>query len=332
MAQEQLRIITNMTFWQSALWREQTDSIRSPNQRYRESTFGTALSDAWRLYLRRRAYDVVLTMGMRESMCYGLLCLLTGVRSKQIMTEVFIDHAQPERWMWRIKTALYAHIARRAIGIITNSSAEIASTAHRFNLPENRLRFVPLNATIPPEEAQEAAPPYILSAGRTLRDYDTLLQAAPELQVPVVIVCGKQDMSGARIPDNVKVLRELDRSQYLDRLRECAVVALPLQPTERSTGQVVLLEAMAMGKPVITTRAPGTMDYIHDGEDGLLVEHANPRALAQRCKELMASPEERRRIGSTARERVRQRHGNDAHARAKLEAIRALHGAHNTPA
>ena len=324
MDQERLKIITNMDFWQSTLWREQTESIRSPNQRCRESTFGTALSDAWRLYRRRGAYDVVLTMGIRESMCYGLLCLLTGVRSRQIMTEVFIDNEQPERWIWRLKTALYTRMARRATGILTNSVPEIASTARRFNLPERRLRFVPLNSTIPPEDTLEAAPPYVLSAGRTLRDYDTLLRAAPAIPAPVVVVCGQQDLSDVPIPDNIKVLRELDRAQYLDRLRDCAVVALPLQPTERSTGQVVLLEAMAMGKPVVTTRSPGTIDYVRDKENGYLIDPGDNAQLVHHCRTLLDDKNLRRRIGDAAREDVRRYYTPDTHARAKLDAIRQL--------
>lgn len=326
MENEYPTILTNMAFWQSPLWREKTESIHRLDAEHAEPDATAPFMVALKLYMRRRNYDVVLTMGIRESMAYGFLCAVTGVRSKQIMTEVFIDHAKPDRWMWRAKTRLYCWIARRAIGMITNSSAEVRTIAARFRMPEDRLAFVPLNATIHPEVAEESALPFILSAGRTLRDYEPILKAARAISAPFTVICDPNDLRHTPVPGNVTIMREIKRSDYLDHLRRCAIVALPLLQAERSTGQVVMLEAMAMGKPVVTTRSPGTEDYIRDGENGYLVAGGDADALTDRCRLLLDSPEQRRLIGDQAREDVRRLYGHDAHARAKLEAIRVLLG------
>ena len=320
------RILTNMTFWQSSLWRERTDSIYPLKPTGGDPEFLPPWREVWRLFRGRRHYDVILTMGIRESMAYGLLCALLGVEPKQIMTEVFIDQPQPGRLLWRLKTRLYRWVARRAIGIITNSSEEVHSNATRFGMSEERLRFVPLNATIRPENPPESEPPFILSAGRTLRDYELIVRAARKIAHPIVVICGPGDLQNMAIPDHVTVLRDLDRSVYLDHLRRCAVVALPLLQTERSTGQVVMLEAMAMGKPVITTRSPGTIDYVRNEENGFLIDYGDSALLIQRCRELLDAPAMRRRIGAEAREDVRRHYAPDDHAAAKLEAIRAMAG------
>lgn len=321
-----LRILTNMTFWQSEYWRTRTDSIYPLNAKGNPPPPYPAWKEAWILFRRAPDYDVVLTMGIRESMAYGLLCLLFRRPAKQVMTEVFIDNAQPRNPLWRMKTRWYGRIARRAHGIITNSSAEIESISARFDLPEDRLRFVPLNATIEPQETTEATPPFILSAGRTLRDYDLIVRAAHRLPCRVTIICGPSDLRSCPLPDNVELMREIDRPAYLKLMRQCAIVALPLLPAERSTGQVVLLEAMAMGKPVITTRAPGTTDYIRKGENGFLIGYDDTEGLTQRCCELMDDPALRQRIGNTAREDVRNKYLPDMHAQAKLGAIWELCG------
>ncbi len=322
----ELRILTNMTFWQSEYWRTRTDSMYPLDTEKNPPPPYPAWKEAWILFRRARDYDVVLTMGIRESMAYGFLSLLFRRPAKQVMTEVFIDNAQPRNPLWRMKTLLYGYIARRAHGIITNSSAEIASTAKRFGLPEDRLRFVPLNATIEPQETTEAAPLFILSAGRTLRDYDVILETARSLPHPFTVICGPADLRTPCLPDSITVLREIERDAYLRHVQDSAVVALPLLPAERSTGQVVMLEAMAMGKPVITTRAPGTADYIRDQENGFLIEYGDTKAWTRRCRELMDDPALRKRIGHNAREDVRRHYSPDTHAEAKLNAIRELCG------
>ena len=59
------------------------------------------------------------------------------------------------------------------------------------------------------------------------------------------------------------------------------MVLVPLEAHVYSSGQVVILEAMALGKPVITSRVLGTEDYVVDGVDGLLVPPADAEALRQ---------------------------------------------------
>jgi len=43
----------------------------------------------------------------------------------------------------------------------------------------------------------------------------------------------------------------------------------------------VILEAMSMGKPVVTTDMPGCRDAVEDGKNGLLVPPKNSQALAE---------------------------------------------------
>lgn len=317
-------IITNMTFWQSSLWLERTDSIYTLDPNGSEPSLVSPWREAWRLFRKRGHYDVVLTMGIRESMAYALLCAIVGRPSKQIMTEVFIDEEQPNKRFWRLKTRLYGRLARRALGIITNSSEEVRTTADRFCLPEDRLIHVPLCTTIPPQEATETHPLFVLTAGRTLRDYDLLIHAARQLDAPIVIICGQNDLSNLTVPQNVSVLREVNRDTYLDYLRACAIVALPLLRTNRSTGQVVMLEAMAMGKPVVTTQSPGTTDYIRHENNGFLVEHDDATAWVRHIRALLQDATLRRRVGNTAREDIGRAYLPDHHAAAKLEAIRSL--------
>jgi glycosyltransferase involved in cell wall biosynthesis len=89
-------------------------------------------------------------------------------------------------------------------------------------------------------------------------------------------------------------------------LRLGAAVALVL-PSLYECGGAVVLEAMAMSKPVIATKWGGPADYL-DADSGILVEPDSPQALidgfAAAMRRLATSPELCARLGSAGRNRL----------------------------
>ena len=75
---------------------------------------------------------------------------------------------------------------------------------------------------------------------------------------------------------------------------------------------LVLLEAMACGVPCVSFDCPnGPRNIIRHGEDGLLVDYLNPKALADGICRLIADEPLRRQFGENARRNV-QRFSHDA--------------------
>jgi glycosyltransferase involved in cell wall biosynthesis len=66
----------------------------------------------------------------------------------------------------------------------------------------------------------------------------------------------------------------------------------------------VLIEAMALGRPVIAPRLGGPCEIVADGETGLLVPPRDANALAAAIVELVNAPARREAMGRAARERV----------------------------
>ena len=139
-----------------------------------------------------------------------------------------------------------------------------------------------------------------------------------------VIIAGAADSLPTPLPKDVKILRDVSRTVYLDYVRRCSLVVLPLIPTERSTGQVVLLEAMALGKPVVASLVPGTTDLIRHGQNGMVVEPCSAGELAAAVRHVLDPPDLARQMGMSALEDVKKLYTFDIHAEAKLNAIRAL--------
>ncbi len=108
------------------------------------------------------------------------------------------------------------------------------------------------------------------------------------------------------------------RTRVAALLREADAFALP-SLTEGLPNAV--LEAMAMSLPVVATAVGGVPELVADGETGILVPAANPRALAGALGKLLrAAPRERQRMGEAGRERV-ERHFDFVAQSRRLEAL-----------
>jgi N,N'-diacetylbacillosaminyl-diphospho-undecaprenol alpha-1,3-N-acetylgalactosaminyltransferase len=75
-------------------------------------------------------------------------------------------------------------------------------------------------------------------------------------------------------------------------------------PSYREGTPRTVLEAMAMGKPVITTDAPGCRQTVEDGVTGLLVPVGDHAAVAAALERLIGDEQLRRRMGAAGRERA----------------------------
>jgi len=70
---------------------------------------------------------------------------------------------------------------------------------------------------------------------------------------------------------------------------------------------LVILEAMAAGKPVLATRCGGTEELVEDGRNGVLVPPRDAEALGNKIGELLAHPEWAQSLGQVARNTVLSR-------------------------
>jgi glycosyltransferase involved in cell wall biosynthesis len=95
----------------------------------------------------------------------------------------------------------------------------------------------------------------------------------------------------------------LSRQQLIRTLAACDLVALPFEVVP-SDVPLSILEAMALGLPVITTDVVCLPELVPGGA-GLCVPPANTGALAAALLTLAASEEQRLSIGAAARQRAR---------------------------
>ena len=162
--------------------------------------------------------------------------------------------------------------------------------------------------------------PVIGFVGRLTRDkgvpelvaaFQTLREAYPELWL---LLLGPLE-EGDPVPDGVRRAIERDPRILAPGFAERPIAYYHLMdilalPSYREGFPAVVLEAAAAGKPVVGTRATGTVDAVAEGETGLLVPSGDVRALSQALSRLLDDPALAARLGQAARERVQREFEN----------------------
>lgn len=158
---------------------------------------------------------------------------------------------------------------------------------------------------------------FVAALGRLVakKGFAHLLRATAKLAaggVPIrVAIGGTGDLAAALgaeasalgIADRVRLLGDVPHDQVGGLFRAADVVAVPSVRDEN--GNVdglpnVLLEAMAVARPVVSSRIAGVPDVVDPERNGLLVPPADDAALAEALGRLHADPLLRARLGEGA--------------------------------
>jgi glycosyltransferase involved in cell wall biosynthesis len=125
------------------------------------------------------------------------------------------------------------------------------------------------------------------------------------------------------IADQVVLTGFLERAQLEEAYRRHHLFVHPSRTTPEGDREGIpnsVLEAMAYGLPVVSTRHSGIPEAITDSQDGLLVEQPDPSLLATAILQLIENPPLYERLSRNAHDTVQRRFSLAANA-AALETL-----------
>lgn len=127
------------------------------------------------------------------------------------------------------------------------------------------------------------------------------------------------------LQDSIALLGPLDGDAVRSELEGCRALVLP---SAAEGLPVVLMEALALGRPVITTHVAAIPELVRDGREGWLVPAGDVEALADAMHAAVsAAPDQLARMGAGGARRVRAMHDAENSARLLLSEFRRHAGA-----
>ena len=265
---------------------------------------------------RRKTYDLVVAWEIKNGLFFAFLRRLFGRRSPKFVILAFAYRGASRRSPGLFKSAL-----KSVAAISVPSQEEATLYASRLDYPVENIHLCPngaydlglLNklAEQPAANSLEGSEqvvsihdqPVIFSGGYSHRDFGTLLAAVEGLPARCLLVTPSLDRENAALSPNVEWILQLSRAEYARQLAAADIVAIPLTAQEYATGLSDLLLAMSAGRAIVITRSTGIEQYVQHQDSALLVAPGSVQELRAALEFLLANAEERRRLGTNARQR-----------------------------
>lgn len=171
----------------------------------------------------------------------------------------------------------------------------------------------PLSERLRRQGGERGPGDYVLAVGRldALKRFDLLVEALAATREPVRVVFAGDGAERAALAELAAARQVADRVEWAGRVDDDLLAELYggalgifYAPFDEDYGYVTL-EAFSASRPVITTPdAGGVLEFVDDGETGLVAEKPTAGALARQLDRLYRDRELARRLGAAGRGRV----------------------------
>lgn len=244
------------------------------------------------------------------------ICVLLGVRFVAVSRDVR-DNEQaifkiPARWIEVIPNGIV--ISR--FDIQRTSGLSLKSLVGK-DIGRDKVFFLGCVASLKPQKNHELL----------INTIAELLKRPSELE-PHLLLAGKGPLK-EQLSSLAKDLSVERNVHFLGLRRDvpqllCEIDVFVLSSLYEGFG-IVIVEAMAAGKPVIATKIPGPTDIIVDGQTGIFVQLGRPKEFADAIETLMKEPELREHMGQAGYQRAKEMFSIDACVR-RYEKLYGLDG------
>lgn len=246
--------------------------------------------------------------------------------------DLILSHGQrPARLMAKVapaKAVLAICVHKPVFDIETTRTHYLCVGQHLADLaiargaPAQRVHFVP-NAVKPPVAraapfAQAGQPPLIVAAGRLhpKKGFDVLIAALARLRDRGVEARCQIAGEGDERPRLEALIAQHGLGDRVELVGWRGDVSAFLAtgdvfafPSYQEGFPLVLLEAMAVALPAVSSAIAGPVEMIADGVNGRLCPPGDPEALAEALAAVIAAPEQAVSLGAEARNMVLAKYG-----------------------
>ena len=252
---------------------------------------------ALRILARERRFDLVVSVFEGNALPLLLLRRLFGFRTPIVLWDIGLTEN------WRLRERILNFVVPRIDGIMVLAASQKAYIEKRW-APTCPVTVVghSIDVDFYQPSAQQSED-YIFSVGNDVsRDYRTLLRATEQLDVRLLLRTNVPvEIEAPRLRDPEVLARAVSFRELRDLYSKAGMVVLPLRESLNAGGVSGLLEAAAMGKPMIVSKTEALREFLIPEMTCLLVPPGDPAAMRGAIDRLRAAPDLASRLGLSAR-------------------------------
>lgn len=223
---------------------------------------------------KRKKIDKIIGWQQFYGLNYAFWCRtfrLEKVNDLTIMTFIYKKKSGVIGFLYH-KYMQYIVTSKYIDRFICFAKEECSYYSDLFGIAKDKFVFIQLGeGDLRTRNADICDNGYLFATGRSNRNYDFIIDILANTPYKLIIAC--DDYKRHNLPQNIAVLSDCYGDDMLSMMAKCHCVVVPLKDLTMSSGQLVVLQAMSMGKPVICTKSYGIRDYIINEETGLLVDN-----------------------------------------------------------
>ena len=285
----------------------------------------------WRFAPATKSPSVSIISSDVEVLIFALVRALPFAAKPRLVLEPFIFTRRNSALANRARLAYYRFVMRRVSCGVCHSVMEVERYRTMFAGCGTEFVFVPWGTYVPgtseifangvPPESRDGIP-CVVTAGRSGRDYPTLVAAVAHLPCKLTIICNELSaLGGIMESPQVELLTDIFGADYLARLYTADIVVVPLKVDDISAGQMVLIQAMAYARPLVVTDTPTVSDYLINNDTALLVPRGNAIAMQAAIKKLLDDPVAAAAMGQRALAKYVSYFSIEQHIKALIAAL-----------
>jgi len=253
---------------------------------------------------RKVDYDVIVAWESKNGFPLAVLRSLLGVRKPKLVILAFV---------YKGIVMHFRSLGRLAMRGVDHITVPTMSEVEHYNkllgFPLDKTTFSPLGCydmASAVNVSEKRTDSYIFAGGRSGRDYRTLFKAALDIDAQFVVNARKFNVQGLDCPLNVRLHDFMPMHEYYALMAGSQFVVVPLKDTSYAVGLGHIIQAMSAGKALIATRTAGTVDYLEDGQTGVLVPPYDTLNMRSAITYLLDHPGEVEAMGQKARQRYEE--------------------------
>lgn len=217
---------------------------------------------AWSLFYKRKSIGKLVSLQQFYGLLFAFFCSVFHVKKTTIVVIISFIYKTKKGILGRA----YEKMVKKIVNsdyidkIYVHSKNEVGYYAKIFSLPrKNLFEYLPLGIVDIGIDIETERGKYVLAVGNSNRDFSFIENSLLGQNYEVRIF---SDEYPKHINGNVICNKSIPGREYTDILAKCLCMIVALKDENISSGQLVMLQTYAMGKPLIVTRTSGCAEYV----------------------------------------------------------------------